>query len=99
MQRVSAQVSIYPLRQARLGRAVEAFLAGLRARDVAVETGPASTAMVGELDAVFAALRDGFAAAAEIGECALVVTLSNACDQHAVVSDAEQTFHGSGRVS
>jgi uncharacterized protein YqgV (UPF0045/DUF77 family) len=79
MQRVSAQVSVYPLRQARLGPAVEAFLNGLRTRDVAVETGPASTVVEGELDAVFAALRDGFAAAVETGECALVVTLSNAC--------------------
>ncbi|MHB1131110.1 MAG: thiamine-binding protein [Chloroflexota bacterium] len=79
MQRVTAQVSIYPLRQERLGPAVDAFLTGLRAHDVVIETGPASTAVSGGLDAVFAALRDGFAAAADSGECALVVTLSNAC--------------------
>jgi uncharacterized protein YqgV (UPF0045/DUF77 family) len=79
MKRVSAQVSLYPLRQVHLGPAVEAFLASLGARDVRVEAGPASTAVEGEADEVFAALRDGFAAAAETGECALVVTLSNAC--------------------
>ncbi|MHB1133158.1 MAG: thiamine-binding protein [Chloroflexota bacterium] len=79
MQRVTAQVSIYPLRQERLGPAVEAFLTGLKVHDVAVEPGRAGTNVEGELDTVFAALRDGFAAAAATGECALVVTLSNAC--------------------
>lgn len=80
MTRVTAQISLYPLRQAHLAPAVEAFLAGLRTHEVTVQAGPASTAVAGDLDQVFAALRDGFAAAAERGECALVLTLSNACE-------------------
>ena len=83
MKQVSAEVSIYPLRQARLGPAVDAFLSALGAHQVKVDIGPASTAVVGELGEVFSGLRDGFVAADEIGECVLVLKLSNACGQGA----------------
>jgi hypothetical protein len=38
-----------------------------------------STVVVGEADAVFTALRDGFTRAAEQGHLVMTVTLSNAC--------------------
>jgi hypothetical protein len=38
-----------------------------------------STLVTGDLDAVFAGVKDAFAQAAEQGDIVMVVTLSNAC--------------------
>jgi uncharacterized protein YqgV (UPF0045/DUF77 family) len=76
---VSAQVSLYPLRQEHLGPAIAAVVDRLRVAGLAVWEGPMSTVVAGELDTVWAGLRDAFAAAAARGETVLVVTLSNAC--------------------
>lgn len=76
---VSAQISLYPLRQPHLRPAVGAVAAELEAHGLCAEPGPMSTLVNGEADAVFAALRDAFARVAEKGDVVLVVTVSNAC--------------------
>ncbi len=79
MKEISAQVSLYPLRQEdllpQIRRAWEIFQeSGLR-----VQKGSMSTVIWGETDEVFSALRDVFAEAGEQGDAVMVVTFSNAC--------------------
>lgn len=76
---VSAQISLYPLRQETLGPAIETLRLALEREGLVPEVGPMSTVVSGETDRVFAALQKGFEEAAARGPVALVVTLSNAC--------------------
>ena len=76
---VSAQVSIYPLRQNRLGPAIDAVRAALVAHGLTPEVGPMSTVVVGEGAVIFAALGEAFAAAVERGHVVMTATVSNAC--------------------
>jgi uncharacterized protein YqgV (UPF0045/DUF77 family) len=76
---VSAQISVYALRQASLRPAIDAVCGALTAHGLAPQLGPMSTVAVGESGALFAALRDGFERAAESGEVVLTVTVSNTC--------------------
>jgi uncharacterized protein YqgV (UPF0045/DUF77 family) len=75
----SAQVAIYPLRQARLSPAVQAVGDALVAAGLHPEVGPMSTLVTGEVDRLFAALQMAFVRAAEQGPVVLTVTLSSAC--------------------
>ncbi len=75
----SAQVSVYPLRQDRLGPAVETVRAAFAARGLTPQIGPMSTIVVGDGAAIFAALSEAFAKSAETGEIVMTVTVSNAC--------------------
>lgn len=76
---VSAQVSLYPLRQEELSPAISAALAAFRRHELEVQPGPMSSIITGDEGAVFAALREAFCQAAEQGQVVMVVTLSNAC--------------------
>jgi uncharacterized protein YqgV (UPF0045/DUF77 family) len=76
---VSAQISIYALRQPSLGPAIDALCGALAERGFAPEVGPMSTRVEGDAAALFAALADGFERAAASGEVVLTVTVSNAC--------------------
>lgn len=77
---IAAQVSLYPLRSARLTPAIERALAIFRERGLAVQPGSMSTIISGDDEAVFGALREAFAAVAGEGqEVVMVVTVSNAC--------------------
>ena len=76
---LTAQVSIYPLRQPHLSPAIDAALAIWRERGLDVQPGAMSTLIAGEAEAVWEALRAAFAAAAACGETVMVVTVSNAC--------------------
>jgi len=76
---LSAQVSLYPLRAAHLGPAIEAFTKELQEAGLHVEPGPMSTLVVGEAEALFAALQRGFEAAAAEHQVVMQVTVSNAC--------------------
>jgi uncharacterized protein YqgV (UPF0045/DUF77 family) len=76
---VSAQISIYPLRQERLGPAVEAVRLELENRGLEPEVGPMSTFVTADSESIFAALREAFEQAAEAGPVAMVLTVSNAC--------------------
>ena len=75
----SAQISVYPLRQDRLGPAIEAVRVSLEDHGLTAAIGPMSTIVVGEDAMIFAALGEAFAKAAELGEVVMTVTLSNAC--------------------
>lgn len=76
---VSAQIAVYPLRQERLSPAVEAVRRALLDNGLRAEPGPMSTYVVGEDQAVFAALQDAFARVSGQGHVVMTVTLSNAC--------------------
>ena len=79
MPAVTAQVSLYPLRQAHLGPAITAAVDRFREAGLDIWEGPMSTVVAGELNTVCASLRDAFASAAAQGEAVLVVTISNGC--------------------
>jgi len=76
---VSAQVSIYPLRQERLSPAIEAVTAALERHGLRADVGPMSTHVSGTADAVFAALKEAFVRAAATGHIVMILTVSNAC--------------------
>lgn len=75
----SVQVAIYPLRQPRLAPAIDLLTNAFTAHGLCAEVGAMSTTVWGDAEAIFAALRDGFARAAEIGHVVMTVTVSNAC--------------------
>ena len=75
----SALVSLYPLRTEHLSPAIDAFAEALREAGLHVQPGSMSTLVVGEADALFAALQSGFAAACAEAEVVMQVTFSNAC--------------------
>jgi uncharacterized protein YqgV (UPF0045/DUF77 family) len=77
--RVSAQISVYPLRQQHLGPAVEAVRRAFEREGLEPDVGPMSTLVSGGAERIFAGLREAFDRAAETGDVAMVVALSNAC--------------------
>lgn len=79
MPPISAQVSLYPLREASLTEPNENLLSTLRSRGLDVEPGVMSTLVVGEAEALFDGLKEAFAQAAARGHVVLVATFSNAC--------------------
>ena len=79
MDVISAQVSLYPLRTEHLGPAIDAFAQVLREAGLPVEPGPMSTLVVGEAEALFAALQNAFEAACVEADVVMQVTVSNAC--------------------
>ncbi len=76
---MSAQVSLYPLRQEHLGPSIQAFANVLTAAGLEPRAGPMSTVVTGEADVLFAALRDAFQAAAATTHVVMIITISNAC--------------------
>jgi uncharacterized protein YqgV (UPF0045/DUF77 family) len=79
MSVISAQVSLYPLRQESIGPAIRQAVRVLRHHGLETRIGEMSTLVRGEEQAVFAALEDAFHQAAEGGDTVMAVTLSNAC--------------------
>jgi|YelNatPaOPRAMG01_1025707.scaffolds.fasta_scaffold512096_2 uncharacterized protein YqgV (UPF0045/DUF77 family) len=76
---MSAQFSLYPLRQSELGPAIEEALAVLKERGLKVERGPMSSMVWGEDELVFSALQEAFMKSARRGAVVWILTLSNAC--------------------
>jgi uncharacterized protein YqgV (UPF0045/DUF77 family) len=76
---ISAQLSIYPLRQDRLSPVIQTIVDALRAAGLEPQVGPMSTVVTGEVATVFAAVQEAFIRAAATGDVVLTVTLSNAC--------------------
>lgn len=76
---VSAQISLYPLRQDHLSPAIEEMQAALRVAGLDVTPGPMSTLVVGEGATVFDALETAFLRAAATGHVVMTATISNAC--------------------
>ncbi len=75
---IQATVAIYPLGQADYA-AVDAAIERLQAAGVALDVRALQTELAGDEDAVFAALRDAFRAAAAHGGVVMTVSVSNAC--------------------
>ena len=76
---ITAQVSLYPLRQVSVGPAVCEAVRIFRERGLETRMGAMSTLVRGEEQAVFAALQEAFHRAAEHGDTVMTVTFSNAC--------------------
>jgi len=78
---ISAQVSLYPLRQTSIGPSIREALRVFRAHGLDTRVGEMSTLVWGDERALFAALREAFQRAAEHGDTVLTVTISNACPE------------------
>ena len=90
---VSAEVSLYVLREPSLTVALERFLAALRSEGLEVRPGNMSTLIHGEAEEVFRALSAAFCEVAPGHDVVLRATVSNACpaDAAAGVALAEDT--------
>jgi len=76
---VSAQISLYPLRQERLSPAIREMQNVLAAAGLDVAPGPMSTLVTGEAGTLFDTLKASFLRAAATGHVVMTVTVSNAC--------------------
>jgi len=76
---ISAQISLYPLKQPRLSPAIEEALKILEENQLDLKKGEMSTVVSGEAEKVFGAIKEVFLKAAELGPVSMVVTFSNAC--------------------
>lgn len=79
MQILSAQVSLYPLRQTSLSEPIDHFLRVLDSHGLEVRPGPMSTLVLGNTEALFDGLKQAFQEATDSGQVVLVATFSNAC--------------------
>lgn len=79
MNTISAQVSLYPLRQKEIGPQIREMLRILRQSGLKVQMGAMSTLVWGDEEAVFTALQEGFHQVATHGDTVITVTISNAC--------------------
>jgi uncharacterized protein YqgV (UPF0045/DUF77 family) len=76
---ISAQISIYPLRQEHLSPAIDAVREALESRGLQPEIGAMSTIVTGDSSNVFTALQEAFDRAAATGHVVMTLTVSNAC--------------------
>lgn len=83
MTRVSAQISLYPLRRTSIGPVIRDALRTLEQHQLEVEVGEMSTTVRGDDDEVFAALQEAFQQATREGDTVMTVTVSNACPESA----------------
>ena len=79
MSGITAQVSLYPLRQVSIGPAIREAVRVFRQHGLETRIGEMSTLVWGEEQAVFAALQEAFHKAAGYGDVVMIVTLSDAC--------------------
>jgi uncharacterized protein YqgV (UPF0045/DUF77 family) len=78
---ITAQVSLYPLRQESIGPAVHEAVRALREWGLDTRVGEMSTLVWGEERAVFQGLQEAFHRATEHGDTVMAVTISNACPE------------------
>ncbi len=79
MTPITAQVSLYPLRQPSIGPPIHQTVRVFRQHGLEPRIGEMSTLVWGEEQTVLAALQEAFHQAAACGDVVMVVTLSNAC--------------------
>jgi uncharacterized protein YqgV (UPF0045/DUF77 family) len=79
--RLSAQVSLYPLRQTSIGPPIRHAVRCLREHGVSVRVGEMSTLVWGEEEVLFSALREAFHQAAKQGDAVMSTSVSNACPE------------------
>lgn len=75
--RVTAQVSLYPLRVPHLSPAIKGFVAALQQEGLEATIGPLSTFVEGDADTFFKALAKAFASAAEDGHLVMNLSVAN----------------------
>lgn len=92
--KVQAEVSLYPLRTRKLSGPLVEFCQVLQSRGLYVETRSMSTFVVGELENLFGALREGFEVLTRRNEVVIDVKISNACPD-----TIGQEFAGRERVN
>jgi uncharacterized protein YqgV (UPF0045/DUF77 family) len=80
---ISAQISLYPLKQQRLSPAIEEAWRILEENGLDLQKGGMSTVVSGPAERIFAAIQEVFMRAAEKGALSMVVTYSNACPAEA----------------
>lgn len=76
---ISAQLSIYPLRQPSLSQTINEALKVLKNYGLRLIPGSMSTLIIGEEVMLWEALKEVFCVASTHGELVMIVTLSNAC--------------------
>lgn len=83
MAAITAQVSLYPLRQTSIGPPIREATRILRQHGLGMRVGEMSTLVWGEAPAVFDALQAVFQQTSASGDTVMTVTISNACPQPA----------------
>ena len=78
---ITAQISLYPLRQASIGPIIRETVRIFQRHELAVRVGEMSTLVWGDEAIIFEALEEAFQQATEQGETVMTVTLSNACPE------------------
>jgi uncharacterized protein YqgV (UPF0045/DUF77 family) len=78
MNKISAHMSVYPLRQEEVSPGIGAALDALDESGVEYEVGIMGTMLWGEDERVFKTLLQAFRKASSVGKTTLVVTISNA---------------------
>jgi uncharacterized protein YqgV (UPF0045/DUF77 family) len=78
---ITAQVSLYPLRQISIGPAIRETVRVFERHGLDVRVGEMSTLVWGEDETVFQALQEAFQRASEQGDAVMCVTVSNACPE------------------
>jgi uncharacterized protein YqgV (UPF0045/DUF77 family) len=78
---ITAQVSLYPLRQASIGPVIRETVRVFERHGLHLRVGEMSTLIWGEKEIVFEALQEAFHGATEQGDTVMCVTLSNACPE------------------
>jgi uncharacterized protein YqgV (UPF0045/DUF77 family) len=76
---ITAQVSLYPLRQETLSPTIDEALHIFQVHGLHVEPGAMSSLITGDDATIFAALQEAFYQAAGQGQVVMVATFSNAC--------------------
>jgi tRNA-Thr(GGU) m(6)t(6)A37 methyltransferase TsaA len=95
---ITAQVSLYPLRQDTLSPAIDEALQIFRAHALDVEPGAMSTLISGDDVAVFAALQAALRRVAEHGQVVMLVTFSNACPVPSKTEEESVSYTPIGHV-
>jgi uncharacterized protein YqgV (UPF0045/DUF77 family) len=79
MSTITAQFSLYPLRQASITPVIRDAVRILHQHGIGARTNEMSTLVWGEENIVFDALKEAFHSAAERGDIVMTVAFSNAC--------------------
>jgi len=97
--KLTAQVSLYPLRQKSLAPAIDGALDIFSRQGLSVIPGPMSTLISGDVVDIFKALQQAFEKSAlEGGNLVMAVTLSNACPATETEATDAMSFRAIGRV-
>ena len=79
MSAITAQISLYPLRQRSIGPPIRETVRILPRHRLGTRIGEMGALVWGDERALFAALQEAFHRAAAHGDTVMAVTLSNAC--------------------